>query len=351
VKTNILNRLRQLGAALTLTATLAGCGWVHEGITECPAQLRLKFVYDYNMKFADAFPAEVKSVNVWAFDSQTGAPVWSGAASGAELTPEGGYIMETTLDAGTYDFVAWCGLTEGSALKLATYQPASKQELEVTLQAAQEETRLVSDTELPGLYHGMVSAYTYAPDVTKPDYQTVTVPLTKDTNAVRVLLQNLDGREINPADFTVEITDANSMLAWDNAVLAGPTVTYTPWEVRYGSVGTGTPNAQTADASRAEISTVATMLNELSLSRLIAGQESWLTVTRNTDGQRIIHIPLIDYLLLIKGHYGSMSDQEYLDRQDDYSILFFIDATNNWYIASGIYINSWAVVPPQTGSI
>ncbi len=177
------------------------------------------------------------------------------------------------------------------------------------------------------------------------------MPLTKDTNAVRVLLQNLDGREINPADFTVEITDANSMLAWDNAVLAGPTVTYTPWEVRYGSVGTGTPNAQTADASRAEISTVATMLNELSLSRLIAGQESWLTVTRNTDGQRIIHIPLIDYLLLIKGHYGSMSDQEYLDRQDDYSILFFIDATNNWYIASGIYINSWAVVPPQTGSI
>lgn len=351
MKTNILNRLRQLGAALTLTATLAGCGWVHEGITECPAQLRLKFVYDYNTKFADAFPAEVKSVNVWAFDSQTGAPVWSGAASGAELTPEGGYIMETTLDAGTYDFVAWCGLTEGSALKLATYQPASKQELEVTLQAAQEETRLVSDTELPGLYHGMVSAYTYAPDVTKPDYQTVTVPLTKDTNAVRVLLQNLDGREINPADFTVEITDANSMLAWDNAVLAGPTVTYTPWEVRYGSVGTGTPNAQTADASRAEISTVATMLNELSLSRLIAGQESWLTVTRNTDGQRIIHIPLIDYLLLIKGHYGSMSDQEYLDRQDDYSILFFIDATNNWYIASGIYINSWAVVPPQTGSI
>ena len=42
-----------------------------------------------------------------------------------------------------------------------------------------------------------------------------------------------------------------------------------------------------------------------------------------------------------------MTDQEYLDRQDDYSILFFIDASNNWYMAGGIYINSWAVVPPQ----
>ena len=60
-----------------------------------------------------------------------------------------------------------------------------------------------------------------------------------------------------------------------------------------------------------------------------------------------MRIPLIDYLLLIKGHYGNMGDQEYLDRQDDYSILFFLDHGKNWYIAGGIYINSWAVVPPQ----
>ncbi|MDE7180420.1 MAG: FimB/Mfa2 family fimbrial subunit [Muribaculaceae bacterium] len=42
-----------------------------------------------------------------------------------------------------------------------------------------------------------------------------------------------------------------------------------------------------------------------------------------------------------------MGEQEYLDRQDDYSMHFILDQNNNWYKAAGVFINSWAVVPPQ----
>lgn len=349
MKTNIINRLRQL-TVLLAAASLTGCGWVKDDLEPCPAKLSLKFVYDYNMKFADAFHHEVRSVNVWAFDSRTGALVWKGEATDAQLPTEPGFVMETPLEAGSYDFVAWCGLSEASPMQLATYNPASKEELEVTLATEQSGTMLVSDAEIPGLYHGMKS-YTYVTDKLKPSIEQVTIPLMKDTNAIRVLLQNLDGTEMKQEDFTVTITDANSELGWNNAVLPGPTVTYMPWEIRYGVIGQD--NSQTTqEAGRAgdmpeSITTVATLMNEFSLSRLIAGQKSTLTVRRNSDGVDIIRIPLIDYLLLIKGHYGNMTDQEYLDRQDDYSILFFIDASNNWYMAGGIYINSWAVVPPQ----
>ncbi len=349
MKTNIINRLRQL-TVLLAAASLTGCGWVKDDLEPCPAKLSLKFVYDYNMKFADAFHHEVRSVNVWAFDSRTGALVWKGAATDAQLPTEPGFVMETPLEGGSYDFVAWCGLSDASPMKLATYNPASKEELEVTLATEQSGTMLVSDAEIPGLFHGMKS-YTYTPDKFKPSVEQVTIPLMKDTNAIRVLLQNLDGTEMKQEDFTVTITDANSELGWNNAVLQGPTVTYMPWEIRYGVIGQD--NSQTTqEAGRAgdmpeSITTVATLMNEFSLPRLIAGQKSTLTVRRNSDGVDIIRIPLIDYLLLIKGHYGSMTDQQYLDRQDDYSILFFIDASNNWYMAGGIYINSWAVVPPQ----
>lgn len=68
MKTNIINRLRQL-TVLLAAASLTGCGWVKDDLEPCPAKLSLKFVYDYNMMFADAFHHEVRSVNVWAFDS------------------------------------------------------------------------------------------------------------------------------------------------------------------------------------------------------------------------------------------------------------------------------------------
>lgn len=343
MNTVIIKRLRLVGA-LIVAMMLSGCGWVHQGISECPAQLRVKFVYDYNMKFADAFRAEVTSVNLWVFDSDSGAPVWKGSASGEVLADEAGFEMELPIEAGKYDFVAWCGLADNTAFSLATYEPTSKEQLAVTLQAAQSGTLLVSDTELGGLYHGSVSGYEFKPANTFNDIQYVTVSLTKDTNAIRVLLQNLDGRELKPEDFSVAITDANSNLGWNNAVLSGPTITYEPWMTSFGSVG-DTP------AESKAIDTVATLLSELSMSRLIAGQECWLTVTRNTDGVEIIHIPLIEYLLLIKGHYGQMTDQQYLDRQDDYSLMFILDRTNNWYVAGGIYINSWVVVPPQDSGI
>lgn len=39
---------------------------VTDDLDPCPALLRIKFEYDYNIKWADAFRHEVKSVNVWA---------------------------------------------------------------------------------------------------------------------------------------------------------------------------------------------------------------------------------------------------------------------------------------------
>jgi len=40
----------------------------------------------------------------------------------------------------------------------------------------------------------------------------------------------------------------------------------------------------------------------------------------------------------------SMTDQEFLDREDDYVMTFFLDEDNQW-INSYILIHSWRVVP------
>ena len=73
-----------------------------------------------------------------------------------------------------------------------------------------------------------------------------------------------------------------------------------------------------------------------------------LHVWNKSTGASIINIPLIDYALMVKGNYNkSMSDQEYLDRQDSYDLVFFIDENHKWQAAS-VIINSWRVVLSKT---
>lgn len=322
----------------------SGCSVVTDDLDPCPAQLRIRFVYDYNIKWGDAFPHEVSSVNVWAFD-QAGRLVWSGDAAGQELA-SGDFYLETPLKEGEYDFVCWAGLKDNADFDLATYTPASKEDLEVTMRTIEQDGMNVSKSDLPGLFHSYNHNVRYEVDPLTPTFKTVTMSLVKDTKDIRVMLQHLDGSEIEQRDFTVTITDDNSMYGWDNQLLQpSPTVTYFPWNVKYGQTTSPDPVAKTSGSRT--VTTVASLLSELSTGRLMADSKSVLTVHRNWDDRDIIRIPLVDYLLLVKGHYGDISDQEYLDRQDDYSIVFFIDPNSNWYVANGLYINGWAVVPPQ----
>ena len=82
---------------------------------------------------------------------------------------------------------------------------------------------------------------------------------------------------------------------------------------------------------------------ELTTGRLMTDQEPVLTV-RNREGETVLSIPLVDYALLVKGYYNrDMDDQEYLDRQDEYNMTFFLDENDRW-VNTSIIINSWHVV-------
>ena len=94
-----------------------------------------------------------------------------------------------------------------------------------------------------------------------------------------------------------------------------------------------------------------TAIAELTVPRLMMENKGTARLTvRNTDtGDTVLSIRLIDALLLFKGYYNRpMSDQEYLDRQDEYPLTFFIDEGYRW-TDTYIYINSWRVVYKEIG--
>lgn len=343
LKSKLIASLAILAGAMT-----SGCTLVTDELDPCPARLSIKFVYDYNIKWGDAFLHEVPTVNVWAFNSD-GRLVWS---EGAAVQPDenGNFFLYPDLPEGRYDFVAWCGIQDNEQFDLATYSPASREELEVTMRTLEENGIYTSGSRLTPIYHADNLGVDYIINQSASTDQVVTMSLMKDTKDIRVILRNMDGSEIEEQEFEVSISvPNNSLYAWNNDLLPSHTVLYEPWDTRYGI----TSNPEDTDINEDEtregetITSIATLIYDLSTGRLMENSNAILTIHRNWDDRDLVRIKLVEYLLMIKGHYGNISDQEYLDRQDDYSIAFFLDPSSNYHVAGIVYINGWAVVPPQ----
>jgi hypothetical protein len=66
------------------------------------------------------------------------------------------------------------------------------------------------------------------------------------------------------------------------------------------------------------------------------------TITNKETGEPVLSIPLVKYLLLTEAEGHEMTNQEYLDRQDEYNMTFFLDESMKW-INTSIIINDWVV--------
>jgi hypothetical protein len=111
-------------------------------------------------------------------------------------------------------------------------------------------------------------------------------------------------------------------------------LTYKPWHTSTGMAG----------IEYSETIEVAAGIFELTTGRLMANHRPILSLYNKETGEKVFSIPVVDYALLVKGYYNqNMTDQEYLDRQDEYNMTFFLDEDGDWLSAS-IIVNSWRVV-------
>lgn len=357
-------------AAATLLASLTSCdNAIYDDEGDCDVIYRLRFRYDMNMKFADAFSHEVKSVRLYAFDTDDKL-VWQTEESGERLAQEG-YDIILPLQPGDYKLMAWCGLDNGESFTVPQIDLGDTRDpLQCRLNRTQHpEDGAVSTEDLHPLFHGTLEV-NLPEDINGGEY-VYTMPLTKDTNVFRIVLQHLSGKDIEADDFTFKIEDNNGWLHHDNSLLDDENITYHAWSVYSGSAGVDAPEARLSEGlsvvrcplsdensengkrktenGKRAITDVKVAVAELTVSRLV--QRDWtvnpkpmLTIRKADDGELVARIPIIDYALLVKGNYNrDMSDQEYLDRQDEYNMTFFLDENNHW-LSTTIIINSWRVV-------
>lgn len=332
----------RLAVLAATAAALCACGSIFEFEGDCSVSYRVSFRYDYNMKFADAFAHEVSSVSLFVLD-EDGRIVWSGSDSGSALAADG-YAMDIDVQPGSYEMIAWCGLADPASLFTVADGATSREDLYCRLERSYDEdgqAQVLSDPR--PLFHGRLTSCEL-PDEAGVHY--VTVPLTKNTNTVRVVLQHLSGEPVDVDDFDFSVTSDDGLMDYDNSLLPDENIVFHAWSTYSGSAGI------TVDALPDSRSGATTQVNaavaEITVPRLCTGHDTRLRISRKSDGTDVLDIPLTDYALLVKGNYNAgLSDQEYLDRQDEFSIVFFLDSGDSW-LSSCIYINSWKVVLQDT---
>ena len=317
-------------ATLFFALSTSSCmeGFIYEGEGDCNTYYNIKFKYDYNMKFADAFASEVKSLSLYVFD-QNDTLVESVVVDDAEKLQSAEFNIPLELESGKYELVAWAGIADEKSFDLLANVEKGKtkrEELQVALKASDD--KRVSE-DLQPLYHGaMTLDYT-----SEPGTYTETMSLVKNTNVIRVVLQQMSAG-LDSDNFRYEITADNALLDWNNEVIADGIITYEPWSVASG----------VADVANTRADEVSVAVAEFTISRIIDGKSPILTVYNIEQNEPVLSIPVADYALLVKGNYNrEMSNQEYLDRQDEYNMTFFLDENGKW-LSTSIIVNSWRVV-------
>lgn len=354
-------------SAIALT-TMSSC--IKEDMDDCPpaiSKVALQFDYTYNVKQADAFAAEVKNINVYAFD-ENGKFFDSYIESREKF--ETGHTMEITgLKDGKYTFVCL-------ARDRQVMSRAEDDEMEFSFASLTPGVSTIDDlTERMGKDNGeeikndkeFAALYTAK---TQVDFQrlnqkgnegtvvTSTLSLMKCTKTYRIVLlpYENDQADFKPENFDVRIEGSAAWLDHNGEKVKNERITYLPYnmERRANYDGAHTEvNEEPVDQA---------LIYDLSSSRMFERQNDRRAVRdgdkNNYDDKRIIITDLRDkdnpielfnhslpWFLALCGEKVNQNwdDQEYLDREDHYVLMFYVSDKRDYNMITKVNVNGWNV--------
>lgn len=330
-------------AIMATAVSLPSCSLVNDGTDCVESYTLLKFVFDHNMSFADAFDHEVDAVSILVFDAESGTLVRRMDVPHAELSDDNSVPL--SIAPGRYNILVWGG-NHGEHFDIAAGKPGESTLADFhcrTLRDIDNDGTHHVRTDLAGLYHAI--ELVDLPYASPSAPYRLTVKLKKNTNTFRIVLQDDGGEPVDDSKYDIVITDNNGWLNHDNTLRDLSQLSYHPWYTFSGNVEVNTNPVDVSGKAQAPVarSNCGAALAELTTGRLLTGNKPMLTITRKNDGGTVLSVPVIDYALLVKGFYHKeISDQEYLDRQDEYNMTFFLK--NGKWASSTIIINNWRIV-------
>lgn len=378
----IANRLLTIILPATaLTFATTSCENVYDNEGDCDPHYYVRFVFDMNMEYADAFNEQVKSVDVWIFEKESHDLVQHISDSGDALKDDG-YMLPINVEPGkSYNIIAWCGL-ENNRHFTVSGNINSLTDPKVTMARKVAESGATSDELLDELFQGIIdvenvpdwqtvqdvhadpskmpvqsSVYgtqtVYAPvyewNKEKQQYDVIyTVSLIRDTNNITLTLAHQNG-DFNLDQLRIEMADNNGSMYHDNSLNeSDQTITYTPWRIATGSLDQSRLSTKdfSFDDPIVDSHYANFLTSEISTARMTTGHEKTYRIYYKDTNQTIFQIPLTRWVTQMRSQrYSNMTDQEYLDRENQYDLLVFLqdDGRGGWE-AVEVVINGWHII-------
>ena len=327
---------------------LASCNdLMHDDLPPCDMGVDLQFKYDYNVQRADMFNDHVGGLSVFVYDEQGNFIARHDAYNDAVSQPlkDPNYAMRINLEPGKYRFATFAFQKK---YEDALAQPGAKFQIALPQQGDnitalharldREQGKVNNQSQpLDTLWQGLSNELVEVKDLQVTRH---TIGLVRDTKQLTISLHQTDEpANINADDFSYQITNANGDISYDNSLLPDEELTYTPyytWTTEFKDTE-GNVKERTAHAA-------------LMFSRLIwhpkeeNDKNAILTITNKTTGEEVARINLADCLAQGRGAFEALhySAQEFLDREYDYKLDFFLQG-NQWkYVQLSISILDWS---------
>lgn len=354
-------------SAIALT-TMSSC--IKEDMDDCPpaiSKVALQFDYTYNVKQADAFAAEVKNINVYAFD-ENGKFFDSYIESREKF--ETGHTMEITgLKDGKYTFVCLArdrqvmsrAEDDEMEFSFASLTPGVSTIDDLTVRMGKDNSEEIkNDKEFAALYTAktQVDFQRLNQNGNEGTVVTSTLSLMKCTKTYRIVLlpYENDQADFKPENFDVRIEGSAAWLDHNGEKVKNEGITYLPYnmERRANYDGAHTEvNEEPVDQA---------LIYDLSSSRMFERQSDRRAVRdgdkNNYDDKRIIITDLRDkdnpielfnhslpWFLALCGEKVNQNwdDQEYLDREDHYVLMFYVSDKRDYNMITKVNVNGWNV--------
>lgn len=354
-------------SAIALT-TMSSC--IKEDMDDCPpaiSKVALQFDYTYNVKQADAFAAEVQNINVYAFD-ENGKFFDSYIESREKF--ETGHTMEITgLKDGKYTFVCLArdrqvmsrAEDDEMEFSFASLTPGVSTIDDLTVRMGKDNSEEIkNDKEFAALYTAktQVNFQRLNQNGNEGTVVTSTLSLMKCTKTYRIVLlpYENDQADFKPENFDVRIEGSAAWLDHNGEKVKNEGITYLPYnmERRANYDGAHTEvNEEPVDQA---------LIYDLSSSRMFERQSDRRAVRDGDkskyDDKRIIITDLRDkdnpielfnhslpWFLALCGEKVNQNwdDQEYLDREDHYVLMFYVSDKRDYNMITKVNVNGWNV--------
>ena len=348
-----------LMATCALTATLSSCSMMETDLSDCPTGLYVSFKYDYNVQRADMFKDHVGGVSVYVFDENNRFVTQKDAENVAGSGPlkEYGYTMhftENELPAGNYRLLAWAQqkgydatlASPGAKFRRTELQPGDDISL-LTVTLDRETTGNDGFAPVPNDNQPLDTLWA----TRNPEAHHITLKrgcptrdtlsLVRDTKQLNICLRELNADEpIRAEDYDVRIMHRNGRLRYNG--LPDPEdamLLYTP----YAQWNTAPDDARRATQTSLEAANYELFLNRLTYND--AGTDNaHLVITHKTTGHVAVDIDLSRILSDGREYFELQrySRQEFLDRENKYSLTFILQNGEWKEMQLRISVMDWA---------